>query len=422
MNKGTFPPRPHWWLLWFTILVFISLGLISSPADAQPSTPLFPCSGGKPTANGCPALPAGFDPAVGKDDYFDLFVESVCIDQPDSWWKKKLVHVEVTVKVGSVNKTIPVYGQRTTSQCHIGVANYPLLTSIPANNNRLSIASHIYRSDDQDGMQQILGFLVDQQKNTTLNTYAVAAVPYLTAIGDIATQIYKAFASHSQNFQDLKDMDLVPTGPLPTRFDLRDEYIVVYAGTTNLSDSDIYLDSTYNVHLVKDDSVVASGSTWIVFRLQKRQHRLDYPTRTWYTDWEKLVREVRNRSVDAPTVGKRITSENTLLNADDDYTNGDKDYYSVIFLKSQAEMVKYLNNMNASVTDYDSAITAASVIPDITGTSPAGVFVTAAGGPRPVVGQASLSFRLDPATLQKAIVPDLFLVQLRNLNTRTAVQ
>jgi hypothetical protein len=357
-----------------------------------------------------------------KDDYYDVYVESVCINQPDNWWKKKLVHVEVTVKVGSINQTVPVYAQRTGNQCHIGIANYPLLTSIPANNNRFSIASHVYRSDDQDGMQQILGFMVGQQKNTVLSTYAAAAVPYLTAIGDIGSQVYKSFAAHSQDFQDFKEMDLVPKGPVPSRFDLRDGYIVVYAGNKNLQDSDVYLDSSANLHLVADSSDVADGSTWIVFRIQKRPHRLDYPLRPWYTDWEQLVRQVKTRDVDSAAVKKRISTDNTLLNADADYTSGDKDFYSDIFLKSQEQMLQYLANPNASAVDYEKAIESASVTPDVTGINSDGKLVTATSGEKPVVGQptqlkaSGVLDKLDPSLLPKTIVPRTFLANLQKLN------
>jgi hypothetical protein len=417
-----------------SFIIMIGLLLVSGlPASAQNTMPLFPCYGGKATATGCPAVQneqPGFNAAVVKDDYYDVYVESVCINQPDGWWKKKLVHVEITVKVGAVNQTIPVYAQRTGSQCHIGIANYPLLTSIPANNNRLTIASHVYRSDDQDGMQQILGFMVGQQKNTTLNTYAAVAVPYLTAIGDVATQVYKAFAVHSQDFQDFKDMDLVPSGPVPTRFDLKDEFIVVYAGNKTLQDADVYLDDSANLHLATDKSVVADGSTWIVFRIQKRPHRLDYPQRPWYTDWQQLVRQVKTRDVDEAAVKKRITTDNTLLNADADYTSGDKDFYSDIFLQSETQMIKYLSNASASAADYEKAIETASVTPDVTGVNSDGKVVTATNGDKPVVGQppnqnksAGTIWTLDklnPSLQPKVIVPALFLKNLQQLNAAAA--
>jgi hypothetical protein len=132
---------------------------------------------------------------------------------------------------------------------------------------------------------------------------------------------------------------------------------------------------------------VAEGSTWIVFRIQKRPHRLDYVLRPWYTDWEQLVRQVKTRDADAAAVKERITIDNTLLNADSDYTNGDKDYYSDIFLKSEDQMLKYLGNANASAADYEKAIDAASVTPDVTGVDLEGKVVTATSGAKPVVGQ-----------------------------------
>jgi len=399
--------------------------LICLPTFAQNTMPLFPCVG-KPTAKGCPAAPNAptFNPIVMKDDYYDVYVESVCINQPDSWWHKKLVHVEVTLKTGKVSQTTEVYAQRTGSQCHIGVANFPLLTSIPANNHRLTLSAHIYRSDDQDGMQQILGFMAGEQKNTVLNTYAAASVPYLTAVSDIGTQVYKAFATHSQDFLDFKPMDLVPEGPVPTRFDLKDEYFVLYAGNQSLGDSDVYLDDSANLHLVADGSVVAAGSTWIVFRIQKREHRSDYPQRPWYSDWENLVRQVETRNIDDATVKKRITADETLLDADADYTDGDKNYYTDKFVQSEAEMLKYLDNPNASATDYGKAIDAALVTPEVMGFSSQGKLITAAGvvdlsGSRaPVVGQISLFNQVTTAQLPKVIVPDKFVHALKEVNAK----
>lgn len=412
-------------ILAFTLLRFT----VNCPlAHAQNTVALFPCFGGKAVAGACPAVPGtppGFSPLISKDDYYDVYVESICINQPDSWWRKKLVHVEVTVKTGTVNQTIPVYAERAGSECRIGVANYPLLTSIPANGNRLTLAAHVYRSSEQDGMNQILTFMVGQQKNTVLNTYASAAVPYLTAIGDVASEVYKSFAPDSQDYQDFKDTDLVPTGPVASTFDLKDEYIVFYAGPNLLQSSDVYLDSSSSLRSIKNDSVISDKSTWIVFRIQKRQHRLDYPQRPWYTDWEQLVRQVKTRDVDSATVQKRIGTENTLLNADADYTNGDKDYYSDIFIRSEVEMINYLSSPTATPAQYDTAIANSSVTPAVAGTTTAsGVLVTATTTTKPVAGDFTNQkpvveqWRpLDPTGLSKTIVPAQFLMELKKVNT-----
>jgi len=392
--------------------------MLSSYAFSQNTLPLFPCYGGQISASGCPAVagvPSTFNPLIENDDYYDVYVESVCINQKDSWWKNKLVHVEVTIKAGAVSKLVPVYAQRTGNQCHIGVANYPLLTSVPANGNALTLASHVYRSDDQDGMRKVLGFLTDQQKNTTLNTYAAAAVPYLTAVGDVANQVYSSFATHSEDYQDFKDMVLSPQAVIPSRFDLKDGFIAVYAGNDNPKDADVYIDSSDELRW-NNGTRVEDGSTWIVFRIQKRHHRSDYPLRPWFMDWQQLARQVKTRQVDADAVKKRIAIDNTLLNADLDYTSGDKDYYSDIFLKSQAQMLIYLNDANASVASYDKAIKDALVTPDVVGLNSQGQTITATNGTTPVVGRASLLDRVNPQMLLQVISPEKFLINIQKLN------
>lgn len=361
--------------------VFFTLCLLAATAaSAQNAVPLFPCFG-KPTSNGCPKIagtPKTFNPVINKDEYYDVYVESVCINRPDSWWHKKLVHVEVTVKAGKADQTVPVYSQRTGKECRIGVANFPLLTSIPSNNHRLILSAKVYRSDEQDGLKKILKFVTDQQQNTALNTYESVAMPYLTAIGTLSTQVYDDFAQHSENYLYFKPMALAPEADQPSRFDLKDEYVVLYSGNDMPRDSSVYIDNADNLRWVRNGSLVTGGSTWIVFRVQKRLHRRDYPGRPWYEDWEALVLQVETRSVGARTVNSRIAKENTLLDADQDYTQGDKRYYTGVFEKSKSEMIKYLGNSKESASDYGKAVKDARVVPAAVGLTPQGTVMTAA--------------------------------------------
>lgn len=404
------------------VLVILVMGLASISISGQT---LFPCST-KPTASGCPA-PTGFNPLVSVDDYYDVYLESVCINQPDSWWRNKLIHIEVTVKTGAVKQTIPAYEQRTGNGCHIGISNFPLITSVPANGNRLTLSSHVYRTDDNDGVKKILAFMTAEQKDTTLNTYAAAAIPYLTAIGDIATKVYGTFAPHSTNYLDFRDTDFVPSSGVANRFDLKDEFVVFYSGSDNPKDSDIYLDTTLNLRWVSNETILAGGSTWMVFRIQKRQHRTDYPQRAWYMDWAQLVREVKTRSVDESAVKKRIASNNILLNADKDYTNGDKDYYSAIFVKTQDAMIAYLKNTNESIADYEAAIQTATTVPGITGTRTPNGTLRAAASEKALLGETqnflpvierTSSSNTNPSSLTPVIVPERFLKKLEELNSK----
>lgn len=175
---------------------------LASPGVAQNTIAVFPCRV-KPAANqDCNALPKGEaptppgstpSPVIGVNDYYDVYIESVCIDQPDSWWKNKLVNLSATVSVGKNLIKVPAYQDRTGSQCRIGLANFPLVTSVPANGQSLGLAASILRSDKNDGLQKLLSFMTGEQKSTELSTYAAAAVPYVTAISNLCQPDLRCF-------------------------------------------------------------------------------------------------------------------------------------------------------------------------------------------------------------------------------------
>ena len=379
----------------------------------QDTIVLFPCMGQRFADGSCPKaadIPPTFNPVISVDDYYDLYVEAVCVDQPDSWWRNKLIHFDITVSVASLSTTVPVFGERTGGQCRIGVANYPLLTSIPANGQKLFVEAKVYRSDDTDGLRKILSFLSDQQKSTVVSTYAAAAVPYLTVVSAIGGQAYEAFANHSETFLNFKRMALSPKADVPNRFDLKDEYFVQYAGNDGPTDNSVFLSPSFELLWSgASDNRVRGGSTWIVYRLQKYTHRQDYPTRPWYLLYQQLMQQARFRQIDATNFEKRLIDAVVLLMADADYTNGDKAYYQSLFQQSESTMVAYLNNPNATPPNLDAAFTAADVAPSVVGFDAASRrFITAVNTQSPVVAtwaqktQVGLTV-LDPSKLAQGL-------------------
>lgn len=389
---------------------------LASPGVAQNTIAVFPCRV-KPAANqDCNALPKGEaptppgstpSPVIGVNDYYDVYIESVCIDQPDSWWKNKLVNLSATVSVGKNLIKVPAYQDRTGSQCRIGLANFPLVTSVPANGQSLGLAASILRSDKNDGLQKLLSFMTGEQKSTELSTYAAAAVPYVTAISNLASQIYDAFGAHTTTWLNMKSMALTPQSDVaPGRFDLKDEYIVQYAGPDSPQDREIYVDGNDDLRWAKDDTLVRNRSSWILYRIQKQTHRQDYPTRPWYTQWQDLVLQAAARSIDVATVKNRFQQINVLVMNDADYTYGDKRYYVQLFNQSESDIIKSLTDPNVNKVAVSQAVKDSTVTPKAVGLDPTTHKIVTATNTKegePVVTLPTLGRSID-----KVIAPEAF--------------
>jgi hypothetical protein len=203
--------------------------------------------------------------------------------------KKKVVSLTATVTIASEPNPlkIPVYNQRATgSGCRVGTNYFALATSVPANGTSVSLEVDVLRSDDQDGLKQLLSFSTGQESNPAITTYAAAAVPYLTMALSFANSVYGAFGQSTTPIIPMAPTTLTPvSGAMTNKNDLRDGYLVEYSGPANPQDGDMYVDNGGDLRWVKDDSYVRGGAAWVVLRVQKRQHRTDFVLRPWYKQW-----------------------------------------------------------------------------------------------------------------------------------------
>lgn len=374
---------------------------------------VFPCPS-KPTAAGvCPAvtMPAGQTPTIGADDYYDLYIESTCIDQPDSWWNKKLVEFTVTVTIGS-NKpiSVPVFADRAIGAgCHIGVNSFPIMTSIPSNGQNLALKVSVMRSDETDGLKQILSFATTTSQNPSLSTYAASAIPYMGLAIDIANTAYSAFGQSLTPWLDTTETALHPVSATgPDRFDLQAGYLVQYSGSDNPSDKEFYVDSG-ELKWSANDTPVRGGSTWVLFKVEKYSRRNDYPTRVWYQDWEKLLQDTISGSVAADAFKTRYQQVITLLQSDPDFTSGDKLQYVRSFSSVRDSIVAELAKPSPDYAAIGNAVTSSQVTARQAQMAPNGKWITAVNSSLPVITIPSTGARsvIVPSKLANALVTTL---------------
>jgi hypothetical protein len=369
-----------------------------------------PCRA-KPNADGsCPAvtgLPAGETTAIGRDDYYDVYVESTCIDQPDSWWKKKLVSFNVTITIGA-NKpiNIPIYADRVQDTgCRIGVNGFPVMTSIPSNGQQLTLQVSVMRSDASDGLKQMLSFATATSQDPSLSTYAAAAVPYMGLAVDIANTAFKAFGQPTTPWLQTAATALHPAAAHPDRFDLQDGYLVQYAGPDNPADGQLYVESG-ELKWAGNDSPLRGGATWVLFKIEKYTRRNDFPTRSWFQNWEKLLQDTRTGSVAADAFKTRYQQVITLLQNDPDFTSGDVNHYVQVFTTVRDAILAELTKPSPDYNAIGKAIDASQVATQQAQTNVSGKVVTAINTRTPVVSGPNdgLVSVTDPSTLERELM------------------
>jgi len=141
---------------------------------------------------------------------------------------------------------------------------------------------------------------------------------------------------------------LLPTSGLQVNSnDLRDGYIVEYSGPNLPQDGDFYVDNGGDLRWVANDSLVRGGAAWVLLRIQKREHRTDFVLRPWYKQWFALLQRVA-QGAGGPSA---VTPENyqkttadclVLLDADGDFTDGDKRRFSSDFITVETLIVAEL--------------------------------------------------------------------------------
>jgi hypothetical protein len=388
---------------YFMLLVLVPVSVFAD------TVAVFPCRS-KPSSDGtCPALtglPAGTTVAIGKDDYYDVYVESTCIDQSDSWWKKKLVSFNVTITIGADKPVVvPVYSERAEGAgCRIGVNNFPVMTSIPSNGQPLTLQVSVLRSNASDGLKQLLSFATTTSQDPSLNTYAAAAIPYMGLADNIANTAYKAFGQDTTPWLQTTATALHPAAALPDRFELRDGYLLQYSGNDSPRDGDLYVDSG-DVRWT-NGTLLRGGATWVLFRIEKYSRRTDFPTRSWYQSWESLLQQTEGGSVGADAFKSRYQQVITLLQNDPDFTAGDKNQYVQSFTTVRDAILTELGKPSPDYAAIARAINGSEVPTQQIHLVASGTSVTAINSKVPVVYTQALA-------LKRVIVPGLLADRLK---------
>lgn len=406
------------------VLPVFALGLIASPAFAANTLAVLACPQRPVAGQDCLSrtLPSGQTLDIGPNDYYDVLIDSVCINQKDNWWHKKVISLSATVNpgLGASPVKMPVYSERATgNQCRLGVNNFALYTSIPSNGNPVSLQVDIMRSNDQNGLKQLLDFATTQEGNASLTTYAAEAVPYLTMALTFANQIYTAFGQSTTPELPMTPTSFTPRGMTDNTRDLRDAYLVEYSGPDSVKDGDFYVDSGGELYWSngpqKDQPVRGDGTVWVVLRIQKREHRTDYYNRQWYKNWTGLLNNVIQAgagvgTVNASTFQKTTSDCIALLNNDSDLTSGDRNRYVQSFTDTATAIVAELNKPTPNYAAIKSAVQAAEQpVETIRSTAKGSVVVTAASTSKPTI----LALPNTTVAPKAAIVPSILVEQLK---------
>lgn len=294
--------------------------LVTTVAHAQNTLYVVPCAAKNNCQHGTP---------IGPNEYYNLSIESVCIDKPDTFWHNKLISIEVDVTVGTSNTIkVPVYKDRVGNGCHIGANGVALANFVPHNGQGVTIASSVYRSDTSDGLKKILQLATSTSQSPTLTNYASSALPYVGIAVNFANQAYSAFGQPTTPWLNESPSQLNPVGPNYDRFDLRQGYFVQYAafGDENPADADMYVQSG-DLRWAANDTPVRGGSVWILFKIQRIERRTDYTVTNWYKAWDTLLNDCYGGNINSASFKSRAQQAITLLESDDDYTRGDRDEY-----------------------------------------------------------------------------------------------
>jgi hypothetical protein len=399
----------------------VAVVLLSATAFADNTVAIFACPSKPTPGTDCLSrtLPGGKTLNIGKDDYYDVLIRSVCIDRPDSWWHQKLISMSATVTIVSPTAQsvkMPVYKERAAgSGCRIGVNNFALYTSVPANGTPVSLQVDVLRSDEKDGLKQLLSFATNQESNPAITTYAASAVPYLNMALTFANSVYSAFGQNNTPQIPMTPTTLAPTSGLqPNSNDLRDGYLVEYSGTDLPQDGDFYVDNGGDLRWSANDSLVRGGAAWVLLRIEKRERRTDFTLRPWYKQWSALLQKVAQGAGGPSAVTPESYQKTTadclvLLDADGDFTDGDKRRFSSDFITAEVAIVAELGKPHPDYAAINQAIQSALEAVDPIQPALAGHIVTATNSVHPTA--------LMPAggklPVERVVVPSRFAQEIR---------
>jgi hypothetical protein len=265
------------------------------------------------------------DPVVHQNkDYYSLFMEAVCINQKETFWKKNVISVTANLEVNGKALDVPVYAERAREQdCRIAISHFGLLSWVPSRGNELKLGAKVLRFDNKDTIKRVLTGLTDSTQDPLLKTYAAAGIPYLSLIGAVGNTIYKAVGPDSQGepLISFKGTTFSSGADPHDDFALKDTFVLEYLGTGQIVQSQLKFEDGD----VKYNGQPLRSGAWILYRIQKFPRRKDYAGRPWHDHYQSAVRELMKEKPSQEAVDKDFSEGTTLLYADSDFTQDDQD-------------------------------------------------------------------------------------------------
>ena len=258
-------------------------------------------------------------------DYYSLYIDGVCINQNETFWKKNVVSFTILLEVNGKALTIPIYQERAAkTPCRIPVTDYGLLSSIPARGWDLKLGASVLRLDNKDTIKRLLTSITASTSDPILKTYAASSIPYISLVGTIANQLYNTLGPDPSGsiLISFKGTTLLANSPDNDRLRLRDMVVLQYFGTETLDEGKL---AEKAGEVLYDGKPLRSGA-WITFRIAKSSRRRDYYGREWNNKFNTALQEMRKDKPNTQVVQQAFSDGGVLLFNDGDYTPEDQNY------------------------------------------------------------------------------------------------
>lgn len=265
---------------------------------------------------------------VGSDDYYSVYLESVCVARDENFWKKNVVALTASLTIGNAQPvSLPVYSDRAKgTDALLALSHFSLMTYVPSKGQALQIGASMLRFDNQDFIKKALQGVSLAQGSTALTTYAAAAVPYVTLAATVGNQIYNAFGPTNGEVLIKTQPTTLSVNDTSERFVLRDCYMLQYFGPDDMDDGSLYVHAGDVFWKQQQDKAnpLRSGP-WFLFRVERFEQRPDKESRPWSVLFDRdCLGEFDKLSPDADKAKKAYSDALVLLENDPDFTAKDK--------------------------------------------------------------------------------------------------
>src|ERR1700693_4718661 len=262
---------------------------------------------------------------VGADDYFSIYLDSVCVSQGEDFWTKNDIGLTADLTVGNSQPvSLPVYSDRAANtDALLALSHFALMTYVPCNGQALEGGASMLRFDTDDFIKKALQAVSLTQSSTELTTYAAAAVPFVTLAASVGNEIYNAFGPKGEEVLIKTEGTSLSVNDTNPRYVLRDCYLLQYFGPDNMDDSSLYVHAG-DVYWKQNNTPLRSGP-WFLFRIERFEQRPDQQSKPWFILFSRdCLGEFDKLSPDSAKAQKAYSDALVLLENDPDFTGKDK--------------------------------------------------------------------------------------------------